>query len=440
MSNRKISTLITFVLVALSFLCAGVLQSFAAEGDWGITADVEASGLVEENEWSDAEGSLRVGTALWTRTLLPTPELPGASVELATQVGYVYTDERAYLFDVDLFRLSGLYPTMIAGKPGLLEQSFGRFVFRDPSGRVLSHLADGFSMGVRYPSWNLSFGAGTTAFQLNPNSNVRMTEVDVADADDSDRLLGPARGLGLLQFGLPELFGAHALQAGITGQIDLRKDPALEDETIDSVYYTVVLAGPVVGSLYYDLNASLMQARSTVGTEEEDTKGIQAGARLRYFAEDFLATRVALSALFASGNQDDDISRFRPVSRGSAGTIFTEQVEDIGIGELSYSLRPFSPFSSGVAGSIQTALTWKSFYKATEPTTEQAADLGIEEPGQGQWYGNEIMLSISARIFSDLGIGLSGGVFLPITDEDLGVFGTDAEPDYYGKIEISTGF
>ncbi len=435
-STRRLSW--CWLLTAV-FLIAGTLQLSAAEGDWGVTVDLEATGRVEEDEWSDAETTFSLNTALWTRTLLPTPDRPGATLELATQLGYLYTDDRPYLFDVDLFRLRGVYPTLIAGRAGLLEQTFGRYRFSDPSGRVLSHLADGFGMGVRYPSWNLNFGFSTTAFQLNPSSSIRMTDADVADADDSDLRFGPGRGIGMIELGIPELLGAHGLRVGLTAQTDLRS-PELDDETIDSVYYTLVLAGPVVGALYYDLNATLMQARSTVGTEEEDTLGVQAGARLRYFAEQFLSSRAVLSVLYASGDKDDNISRFRPISRGSAGTVFTEKIEDLVVTELGFSLRPFSAMGNGAAAGIQTGVNWKSFFKATELTADDTANLGVLEPGEGQWYGNEIMLSISARIFADLGIGLSGGVFLPITSEDLGVFGKDAEAEYFGRFEISTGF
>ena len=433
MRNRKrrlhttaSGTLIPALLILL--LAAPVAQLAAADGDWGITLDTEGSARVVEDDWDDIDTGLAFTAALWGRLFLRDSTQPlSNSYELAAQGSYTYTDERDYLFDVELLRLTGRYPGVF-GAQSVLEATAGRFRFADPTGRVMSHLADGARLRLRFPSFNMRLDAAYTGLQLDPNSDIRMTGADFADLDDE--FFGPARAVGIAEFVFPELLGPHNLRIGVTGQYDLR-DAKTGESTLNSGYYTLAIDGPLAGGLYYNASGTLMQATEDAkGGGSEDTLGLLAIARLRYFRESLLLSRATLAGIYATGD-GDGFDPFLSVSGASVGTVFSRPVSDLIYAEAGYSLRPLANSRSAAARAVQTGVTMRSFFAAQEPEGR---------PGDGQWYGNEVSLNISARLFSDLGLSLTAGMFLPITDEDMGVLGKDAEPQYLGKIELSAAF
>ena len=426
----KTSHLLHITAALVLFLIAPSLQVLAADGDWGVTLDAEGTARVEEDDWDDIDTTLAFTSALWGRLYFADPQRPAANTfELAAQGSYTYTDERAYLFDVDLLRITGRYPDLI-GSSSLLEASAGRFRFRDTSGRVVSHLADGGRLRLRFPDFNLRLDAAYTGLQLNPNSDFRMSQSDIVEIDDDDEFFGPKRVFGIAEFAHVTLLEPHTLRIGVAGQYDLR-DADDDEFTVHSGYYTAALGGPLVGDLYYDIDATLMQAVVDNGSSE-NLLGLVAGARLRYFREDILGSRASMSGVYASGD-GNGLDPFIPLSVTSLGTVFSAELQDIIYSELAYSLRPFSGMNARALQNVQTGINIRSFFQATE--AEDAAN-----PADGRWYGNEITLDIAARIFSDLGLGISAGVFLPVTDSDLGVLGSDADPRYFGKIEVSTAF
>ena len=427
-----VALFMTTVLLVCLLLATPVVQLSAVDGDWGVTLDTEGTARVTNDDWDDPDTTLAFTAALWGRLFLSDPATPGSnSYELAAQGSYTWTDDRPYLFDVDQLRLTGRYPGLL-GSQSLLEASAGRFRFADPTARVMSHTADGARLRLRFPSYNIRLDAAYTGLQLNPNSDIRMTFADLVDEDDDDEFFGPARVVGIAELAFPGLIGQHSLQLGVTGQYDLR-DTKDTETTFNSGYYTVALSGPLVSDIYYNTSATLMQAEEENG-DSEDFLGLLAIARLRYFRESFLFSRATLAGIYASGEQGP-FDPFRSISRQSMGTVFSRPLSDLIYGELGYSLRPFSGSdarsSSSLAGGIQTGLTLRSFFAATDP--------GLDGT-DGRWYGNELTLSISSRPFADLGIGLTAGVFLPVTDEDLGVLGKDSDPQYFGKLELSAAF
>jgi hypothetical protein len=420
--NIPISVLITCMLVLLG---APALQLAAADGDWGLTLDMDTRSRIDNEDWDEPVGSFAFTSALWGRLFFSDPSTPrSATYELATQGSYTFTDERPYLFDVDLLRLTGSYPALM-GEQSVLEASAGRFRFSDSTGRVISHLADGGRLRLRFPAFNMRLDAAYTGLQLDPNSDIRLTGADFADIDDE--FFGPARAVGIAEFVFPELLGPHTVRLGVTGQYDLR-DAETGEDTYHSGYYTLALEGPVAGGLYYNASGTLMQGtEDTKDGDSVDELGILGIARLRYFRESLLFSRLSLAGIYASADEGE-FSPFRSISGASVGTVFSRPVSDLIYAEAGYSLRPFANSGSAAARAVQTALTLRSFFSATEPEAA-AAD--------GQWYGNEVTLNIAARLFSDFGLALTGGVFLPMTDEEMGILGKDADPQYLGKLELS---
>jgi hypothetical protein len=61
----------------------------------------------------------------------------------------------------------------------------------------------------------------------------------------------------------------------------------------------------------------------------------------------------------------------------------------------------------------------------------------VDPNSDGMYLGTEIEASLVARIFSDLGLSLRTGVFLPGTG-GFGVFTSEREPEFLVKVEISS--
>jgi hypothetical protein len=61
----------------------------------------------------------------------------------------------------------------------------------------------------------------------------------------------------------------------------------------------------------------------------------------------------------------------------------------------------------------------------------------VDTSSKGMYLGTEIEVSLVARVFSDLGLSLRTGVFLPGTGS-FGVFTSERKPEFLAKVELST--
>ncbi len=419
-----------------------------SSGDWGVTLDalrtIRAAGHQDLDTFTNA-----LRGALWARRVVPAGEL--STFDLGVQGSYNWSTGQTYL-NLDRLRAVGRYPELL-GPTSVAETTVGRFRFQDPSGLVLNHVGDGLSAGVAYPRARLRFSALYTGFLLNPVSTVRMTGTDLLEEDDDDEDFGPRRVVGLAELSFPALVARQTLVTGAAGQYDLR-DAGDGEETVHSGYAVLGIRGRLFGSLYHDVyavgTAGTLERDENGATESEDFTGYLGSARLRLFLPGFFASRLSLQGVYASradANNDLIGDGYLPISRTRLGTVVRLPLQNLLFTELSYSMRPFFDSASERARRVQVVLTGRGFFTTSDrpvvldPATETTGDgfdlVGIDSEPAGNIIGTEVVLRINARPLSDLGLGMTTGMFFPHTGS-AGVFTGDREPEFLGRVELST--
>jgi len=401
-------------------------------GDWGVTLDGDAT-LRLENAWADRDTAYVVSTAFWSRYFLPMSSDGG--LELAADLSYTWSDDRPYLFDVDTLRSRGTFPAAL-GAGSQLQATAGRFRFTEPTDAVLNHNADGAELRFSFSRVRLTLASGYTGLQLGPNSDIRVSAADSQDLSDDDEFFGPARGFGILTLTVPRIGQRHTASVSVVGQRDLRDEVYGTDAGQDiyhSGYYSLLLEGPVVPSLFYDVFSTVSTGVLELGDNTEETMGLLVSGRLRLFLPEMSFSRASFRLQYASG-PGDTWDTFVPVVRANAGTVLGLPLQNMIVSELRYSLRPFSTSRSAAMRNIQTGIAARNFFTAT---SELPATAGVKLEDAGRWLGNEVVLNLAGRIFVDLGFALTGGVFIPETGS-YGVFSGERRTEFFAKAEISS--
>ena len=418
----------TFAVLA-ALLLAGGAQSLTAL-EWGGTFDNTTTpthylGFQQEDTlalWLEAEFNPRMS--------------------LTVQGSYTYSLDRPYLFDVDILRFQGRFPL---GDSSQLELSLGRFRVADFSKLLFDDNLDGAQLVWRSPRANLALNLGYLGLELQPVSTVSMTWGDLNNAS----IWAPPRLIEMLQVELPELFGRHSLSAALVAQQDLRSEDQLEGTTVElngqggrlsTEYLGVVLRGPLAAALYYDLFGYLGTGRTLSYIDgaysyEWVLSGLVGGG-LRYFRGEWLSSRAELrlllatgdedyADLFIEGNRDGLATVFSTISQPELALLFSPRLGNLVLAEASYSLKP--------AAVLQTLLKATFFLR---PTLGPVSDARVDPASSSPYLGTEVDVAARLRLFSDLGLAFTAGVFLP-----GGAFrASDQEADFGGRAELSFSF
>jgi hypothetical protein len=420
--------------LALCFLLTAAAIPIAAF-DWGGTLD-NATRFTYSGEalWYQEDK-----LALWLETD------PGRLLQVVAQGSYTFTIERPYLFDVDLLVLQGEFH-LGNERQSVLGFRAGRFPVSDFSCLVLDDNVDGIEGLWRSQRGNLSLMVGYTGLQLAPVSTIEMSWEDV----NNSSLLAPPRLIEMLKLELPQLFWRQDLLVSLLLQQDLRSQddllqpgPSLEVSgqggRLSTEYLGVSARGPLARAVYYDLFAYLGTGRtlSYIGGEysyEWIVSGLFGGS-LRIFFEDrlqplaevrfILSTGDKDSASFVEGNREGLSTQFVPISEAELALLFSPELGNLALGQFCLSIKP--------APVVQTILTGTAFFRTTAgPVSDDRIDPSVSSA----YLGSETDLVTRYRPFSDLGLALSAGVFMP-----GGAFRPEyRELEFRALLEISFSF
>ncbi|TVQ26135.1 MAG: hypothetical protein EA383_06300 [Spirochaetaceae bacterium] len=415
-----------------------------AIGDWGVTVDVLRGLRAAEHVAQDARTSA-LSTALWGRRIIPIGT--ESRLDFAIQGSYNWSSGQVFA-NLDLARMDGLHP-FILGESSVLRTRVGRFRVADPSTFVINAAVDGLSVRLEYPAVRMELTGAYTGLQLNPVSNVRMTQVDLVEENDDSATFAPPRAVGIAAIEFPELFARQSVSVAVIGQYDFR-DAASTQDTLNSGYAVLGVRGPLFGGLYHDVFGIATQGVWEQGNQSESYFGYLGSVRLRLFLPEFFASRVSVQAVYSSHDDVDASSgfenRYRPISRNRLGTAVSVALENLLYGELSYSLRPFIGSDSAQAQRVQVQLAGRTYFTtsdspaALDPRTEGSAVYpGFDPEPTGRHIGSEGVLRLNARPFSDLGLGATVGLFVPSVG-DPGVFTNDRGIQFLSRLELSTRF
>ncbi|NBC29987.1 MAG: hypothetical protein GVY29_08340, partial [Spirochaetes bacterium] len=262
---------------------------------------------------------------------------------------------------------------------------------------------------------------------------------------------------------------AQDLTISLALQEDLRPEDDLIDEggsklqavgggRVDTQYTSVELGGALTSTLFYTVFGTFQTGRMLTYAEDDDTvtgfsyryKPIFAGAGgagMRYYFPKLLAQRTGFNVLVGTG--DGDATSVIEGNDTGASTLFvpiagktTGQVLRAGLGNnvsvhAFYSIKPFTDSPTREIRDLQFGLDAFTFIRLVEGPVP--AD-GVRAAGSGNYLGSEIDAGVNYRPFSDFGISLTGGVFLPNGADDGPIAETERDPSFAGKLEASLSF
>ncbi len=382
-------------------------------------------------------------------------------LSLSLQGSYTYSIDRPYFFDLDFLKLEGRGISFF-------NFTLGRFRASDFTGYILDHNLDGLQLGLNLPFANVSVTFGYTGLLFKQSSTVLISQADSGDAANADAILSPPRLAGMVDIFFPEPFLRQDINLTYLFQVDLRPEDNLTraGETaasskggrLNTHYFGLGLSGPIVLPLYYDTFfylgtgttlSYLPDAASGTGSSYQYATILSYlfGGGLRLYLEEALFSRIELKSIFSSGDADYNSSflegntsglanMFIPVSRPDLSVVFTPQLGNIFLVELSYSLKPLSRTGYSALENMQTMLKAVTFFR---PTTGPISEPEIDSTSKALYLGTEIDGIVNFRPFSDLGIALSVGVFIPNTLPG-GAFLPSKAVEILGKLEFSFSF
>ncbi len=436
MQNKKIF----FTAAALLVFLLAPVHIFSIEWDAGGTF-FNSTGFVSDETTSDTE--LEQLNTLSLRFEAYNESESGTNGLFTAQGRYEYTDERAYLFDVDILKLSGTFPGA-AGNNSVLEASGGRMFFSDPTGMVLSHNADGASFKLLYPGIRLLFAGGYTGLLLNPSSDIRMTSIDLSEEDIEmeDNFFGPKKMFMQSTVTFPEIWWLNSMSLFGMAVFDLRDES--EGAVMNTQYLGVQTERSYGKNLYQDLFLILQSAKLTVpDIEDRNALGLLFGLRLRYLKEDFYASRFQFRLIGAPPDVSIDdfvdvpfgVLGFVPLNQPVLGESVSPSLTGLGLAELTYSFRPFYGNDSETAAALQPFVGLRGYFR----TYSVSVDWIDTDPDSDSYFiGTELEAGTLWRIFSDLGMEFKGAYFLPSTG--IGAASSDMESIFAFHVNLSISF
>ena len=376
--------------------------------------------------------------SLWLKTEL------WEDTNLLVLGSYTYTTDNPWFFDLNYLKVENK-------SASLLNYSFGRISASDFSGYIFNHKMDGASITVNMPSFILNANAGYTGFLFNTNSVVKMTTADRTGTSYGDfpQSFASPRIVGGIQAFFPDLIFGQDLKTEVWAQLDMRNESDLTTgKKLDTQYYGFTLSGPLISSLYYDSFAYLESGKAHSGLGDDYTVlSFLGSAGLRYYMEEFLFSKISFRFLyslgdadftssFTEGNTEGNATVFVPISRKTLAMVFSPKLGNIFFTSLNYSLKPFSGMDTRVLQNIQLELTEVNFFRSTTGSISAGE---INPDSKSLYLGTEIDGTINFRPFSDLGLSLSGGTFIPANGSG-GAFLSTRKVEYLGRLGLSFSF
>lgn len=412
------------------------------------------------------------------------------------------TDEGFKFFiNPDYLKLDGLWDNLNYG-PSILATSLGRFTTADFSTKIFSQKIDGVIWNFNYPAVELTIAAGTTALMFSDTGSLLtttpptiMSRTDAKQKDDATSLfeyladptgkslLDSPRAVEILTLTLPQVVAKQSITISVVAQEDLRpmlevingySDTAgsypliQEGETtfyadrggaVDTQYIGAGVSGPSIGSLYHNVYYYFGTGRALSYSADPDSPtgssykydmilSHMAGFSLDYFMPWLLNSRVSAGASFGTGDADaqglyegnrvDNYTQFTPITGGGGGMIFSPGLSNIFSGNVSFSLKPLEWLPIPFINNLQAAIGVMPFFRVTEGPIGVSGISPDFTKEAGNYLGSEIDLTVNMRPFSDLGVMVQAGYFMPNADAFKGSAMED--PQFMAKLNVSLSF
>ena len=350
----------------------------------------------------------------------------GFEAKAHTTVGLPFTGSTD--FDVLAFTFAYQQP---AADLKSLKFSVGRVALSEPTGLILNHPGDGFKVALDYDGLNLEVAAGYTGFVNRINSGISLT---VEDQNRAEEWFASPRMIGSIQADTT-LFGGHKFTFSALAQKDLNPPSDLISEytnvasttkggTLDTQYLTLKAEGPIVDKLFYEAfgtlgtGSTLSWVTDTTSTtnfsyQYKPIVAFLLGGSVTYFKPEWLDASFTARLLAASGdgtatsaiegNVHNLSTLFIPITTTTLGIVFNPGLSNLIYYELGGTVKPI-PDQPLVAGAKLLG-----FQRAVAGVVN---DPGVLSYGP-VWLGQELDLTASWPVYSDLNVSAGFGGFLP---------------------------
>lgn len=407
--------------ILIAYLLTSFLTGLAA-------ADIDWGGTFENNsEYTSLDEELAQYNkiALWARGEF------SQEVNLYAQGGYIFTYEEEdveHLPDLSALYLYGSKDDF--GSTGV-DYRIGRFRFSDSGSFILNSPGDGVRLSFPGKRLPVTVGAGFTGLVFNDSSAISMTAADEYENLDDDAVLASPRLIQYVSGRYNDLSEEISLYFSLVGQEDLRSDDFIEDYVpgtgqLHTQYALLGIDGRITPDLFYSVSGTLQTGQYL---KPSDTYNYLAGmghVSVEYYPDLDMTPALSLELLCSSGDSwssrsawltvkddaDDMLHRFTPVSKSTKGYVYAAQPGNLIYADLSTSLKPVD--------TVQVVLSSITYFRAVDgPVSDTTI---TESDGDDLYLGEEIDFTVNWRPYSDLGLALNSGLFIPngavITDDD----------------------
>jgi hypothetical protein len=129
---------------------------------------------------------------------------------------------------------------------------------------------------------------------------------------------------------------------------------------------------------------------------------------------------------------------FTGMSDPGLGLVFAPRLGNLIAANAAYSFRPLSAADSAGPGRLQLQVFGYAFFRERNGAISES---GLRAASNHAYLGAEANLAVRYRPFSDLGLGLDGGVFFPNTWSDDPAFDPDRRGvEYLARLTTSFSF
>ncbi|AEF81259.1 hypothetical protein [Leadbettera azotonutricia] len=382
--------------ITLGILLAGNAAAF----DFGIVASTEPGYYSPEGEGFFFNNSLTP----W----LSAPLGSKANLYLSLKASLDYEKE-----EWDLPLLLELGRTEFTYRPSsTVSLALGRHAFGDSAGLIASGLFDGLSGSFAIGGARLGAGVyytgllykGTSQILLSDRDKILFSQVPL-DYNDMDTYFGSRRLVAALSGEFPSLGARSSLALDLIAQFDLNEsDPAMPG-TFHSQYlealYTVEAAPSV------SLSLALVGGLSELKADGADTDPLFSYALkggLDWKPPTALQDLFALELIYASGDKDESLGAFAPLSGGiSAGQIFAPGLASLVSIKGAYSARIQETLSAEAA----------AVYFLRTDTSTFTGDAELDPAKDSPALGMELLGCLIWAPDPDLRFTLNAGAFFP---------------------------
>jgi hypothetical protein len=376
-------------------------------GDFGVILDQDLL-FTGGEESSATEYS---GTAIpWFASPL------GDQADIYLSGGFsVQYDDEAWKPLLEIYRFEFIYKPF----PDLRLEA-GRVTFRESLSWVAAGLFDGFSAGLNIAGGRLSGGLFYTGLLYKKAAYIYMSPEDKKDFDDTDVYFASRRILTGVNWEKTSVFDTQGSLA-LSGlcQFDLNGS----DTDIHSQYLEAVFTLPL-GSAFNTVSGAVLELVEL--SDIDPYAAFALSTEIQWLLPSAVSGLVTLTGRFYSGDWNDGLGVFIPVTAEAQGKVLRPMLSGIALVEAACTARLYRALS----GELSTA-----YYFRTDETTYTAPGMDIDS--SSPLLGAELYGGLSWAPFPDVLLSLGAGIFLPKTGR---FFLDDAEPKYRVELAAAISF